>query len=146
MLALLHWPAISLFGRSQHQSSIPARFSTIDARFSRPGWPRCWRRTALFFTAARTMLRPTTACCLGILLTLGMPLTGRAEAASRAQALLPSHVAPVVAYAPFITEASHRFAIPARWIRAVMRVESGGNAEATSPKGALGLMQIMPET
>jgi hypothetical protein len=27
-----------------------------------------------------------------------------------------------------------------------MRVESGGNAQALSPKGAIGLMQIMPET
>jgi hypothetical protein len=48
--------------------------------------------------------------------------------------------------APFITEASKRFAIPERWIRAVMRVESAGNARARSPKGAIGLMQIMPET
>ncbi|MGY0576197.1 lytic transglycosylase domain-containing protein [Bradyrhizobium sp. RDM12] len=45
-----------------------------------------------------------------------------------------------------MTEASHRFAIPERWIRAVMQAESGGNAYAISPRGALGLMQIMPAT
>ncbi|WP_247523780.1 lytic transglycosylase domain-containing protein [Bradyrhizobium sp. 145] len=45
-----------------------------------------------------------------------------------------------------MTEASHRFAIPERWIDAVMQVESGGNAHAISPRGALGLMQIMPAT
>ncbi|WP_409190609.1 lytic transglycosylase domain-containing protein [Bradyrhizobium sp. RDM4] len=45
-----------------------------------------------------------------------------------------------------MTEASHRFAIPERWIRAVMQAESGGNAHAISPWGALGLMQIMPAT
>ncbi|WFU43548.1 lytic transglycosylase domain-containing protein [Bradyrhizobium sp. CB82] len=45
-----------------------------------------------------------------------------------------------------MTEASRRFAIPEHWIRTVMKVESGGNAQAISPRGALGLMQIMPET
>src|SRR3546814_10072998 len=32
------------------------------------------------------------------------------------------------------------------WIRAVMRVESRGDARAISPKGAIGLMQVMPAT
>jgi hypothetical protein len=45
-----------------------------------------------------------------------------------------------------IAEASSRFAIPQSWIRAVMQVESGGNPLALSPKGAIGLMQIMPTT
>ena len=45
-----------------------------------------------------------------------------------------------------VTEAAQRFGIPASWIRAVMQAESGGDARAVSPKGAMGLMQIMPET
>lgn len=49
-------------------------------------------------------------------------------------------------YADFIAEAAERFDIPAAWIRAVMRVESDGDARSTSPKGAMGLMQIMPQT
>jgi len=49
-------------------------------------------------------------------------------------------------FAGFVSEAAQRFGIPAVWIRAVMRVESGGNVRAVSPKGAMGLMQIMPET
>jgi soluble lytic murein transglycosylase-like protein len=49
-------------------------------------------------------------------------------------------------YTAFITEASQRFNIPANWIRAVIHVESRGNAKAVSPKGAMGLMQIMPAT
>jgi hypothetical protein len=49
-------------------------------------------------------------------------------------------------YATHIAEASKRFRIPAAWIRAVMRVESAGVKRAVSPKGAMGLMQIMPDT
>jgi soluble lytic murein transglycosylase-like protein len=45
-----------------------------------------------------------------------------------------------------IAEASQRFGAPAHWIRAVMRAESAGDKGALSPKGAMGLMQIMPET
>jgi soluble lytic murein transglycosylase-like protein len=52
----------------------------------------------------------------------------------------------VESFAAFIAEASRRFAIPERWIRGVMQLESGANERAISPKGALGLMQIMPKT
>jgi len=45
-----------------------------------------------------------------------------------------------------IAEAAERFGIPDLWIREVMRAESGGDASATSPAGAMGLMQIMPST
>jgi soluble lytic murein transglycosylase-like protein len=49
-------------------------------------------------------------------------------------------------FAPWIAEASRRFDIPASWIRDVMRVESRDDTRAVSPKGAMGLMQLMPET
>ncbi|MCF1467558.1 lytic transglycosylase domain-containing protein [Agrobacterium vitis] len=49
-------------------------------------------------------------------------------------------------WAKHITEAARRFAIPERWIRAVMRAESDHDPLAISPKGAIGLMQIMPAT
>jgi hypothetical protein len=45
-----------------------------------------------------------------------------------------------------VTQVAQRSGIPASWIRAVMQAESGGDARAVSPKGAMGLMQIMPET
>lgn len=45
-----------------------------------------------------------------------------------------------------ITEAAKRFAIPEHWIRAVMQTESDHDPHAISPKGAMGLMQIMPPT
>ena len=52
---------------------------------------------------------------------------------------------------PFIAEAAKRFAISEAWIRAVMRAESGGQTmldgrPITSPAGAMGPMQLMPET
>jgi hypothetical protein len=53
---------------------------------------------------------------------------------------------PVNPFAGHIAEASRRFGIPESWIRAVMRVESRGQVKAVSPKGAIGLMQIMPDT
>lgn len=46
----------------------------------------------------------------------------------------------------YIAEAAQRFRIPERWIRAVMQAESAGNARAVSSAGAMGLMQIMPDT
>jgi soluble lytic murein transglycosylase-like protein len=46
----------------------------------------------------------------------------------------------------FVAEASRRFSISPSLIRAVMRVESLGDPVALSPKGAMGLMQIMPDT
>jgi hypothetical protein len=49
-------------------------------------------------------------------------------------------------FAAFVSEASQRFGVPQTWIRAVMRAESFGDPRAISPKGAMGLMQIMPQT
>jgi hypothetical protein len=45
-----------------------------------------------------------------------------------------------------MAEASQRFGVPPSWISAVIHVESRGNVHAVSPKGAMGLMQIMPQT
>lgn len=50
------------------------------------------------------------------------------------------------AIATHIAEAAERFAIPERWIRAVMQAESAGQIRAVSRAGAMGLMQIMPST
>ena len=48
--------------------------------------------------------------------------------------------------ADLIGEASRRFGVPASWIAEVMQVESRGYANAVSPKGAIGFMQVMPRT
>src|SRR5207245_7029027 len=49
-------------------------------------------------------------------------------------------------WGPYIREAAARYRVPERWVRAVMRQESGGEQQATSPVGAMGLMQVMPAT
>jgi membrane-bound lytic murein transglycosylase B len=49
-------------------------------------------------------------------------------------------------FADFVEQASRRFGVPVRWIRAVIDVESSGDVRTRSPKGAMGLMQIMPDT
>ncbi len=55
-------------------------------------------------------------------------------------------------WGPYVVEASKRFDVPERWIREVIRQESGGRLYSqaggltTSPVGAMGLMQVMPET
>lgn len=45
-----------------------------------------------------------------------------------------------------IREVSRRSRLDADFIASVIRAESGGNAKAVSPKGARGLMQLMPGT
>lgn len=60
-----------------------------------------------------------------------------------AAALQTASAAPFDAY---VSEAATRSNIPPAWIAAVMRAESQGDASAVSPKGAMGLMQIMPST
>ena len=65
---------------------------------------------------------------------------------SSACAQTASRPASIDRFAKFIEEASDRFAVPARWIRAVIQVESGGDEHSISPRGAMGLMQLMPGT
>jgi len=58
----------------------------------------------------------------------------------------------VARWDPLIAEASRRFKVPEKWIRAVMRMESGGRTvlqgdmPITSNAGAVGIMQVMPGT
>jgi D-alanyl-D-alanine carboxypeptidase len=49
-------------------------------------------------------------------------------------------------WGPYIHEASARFTVPENWIRRVMRQESGGQEDVISWAGAMGLMQVMPDT
>lgn len=82
----------------------------------------------------------------GALLLSGLLLVGAPSAFTLAQSAPVERPGPADPYAAHIAEAAQRFGIPAAWIRAVMRVESANEVRAVSPKGAMGLMQIMPDT
>lgn len=63
----------------------------------------------------------------------------------------PAEADEVARWRLFTEEASSRFGIPTSWIEQVMRAESGGRTvlngrPVRSPKGAIGLMQLMPKT
>jgi hypothetical protein len=133
--------ARAIFGHPSHLPSRPdpkfaVRWSglqqqgRIDAlKWARGGVISLWAMARLVAGAP----------CLFAIQTLPV-FEGRsfAQATSRSE--------PADRFAGLIAEASARFLIPARWIRAVMEIESGADEHARSVRGAMGLMQIMPDT
>lgn len=90
------------------------------------------------FAAAKRAANALT----GFALAITAPSTG-ALAATQISASTTNQISIIDAA---IADAAHRFGIPAKWIRQVVALESGGDVMAISPKGALGLMQLMPAT
>ncbi len=68
------------------------------------------------------------------------------EQPSPAVPLVPIDAIPVAAYAAIIDRVSAEQGVDARLVRAVIQVESAYKKGARSRKGAMGLMQLMPET
>jgi D-alanyl-D-alanine carboxypeptidase len=90
-------------------------------------------------------------CLLPVLVLAGCAQQYGSYGAQGAQAVAPTQYYPPPGppddpWGPYINEAAARYNIPAQWIRAVMAQESGGEEQAVSPVGAMGLMQIMPGT
>lgn len=83
---------------------------------------------------------------MALLLLTGLAFASALPSAGLAQAVPPARPVARDPYGDFIVEAASRFRVPAVWIRAVLRAESAGDPRATSPKGAMGLMQLMPDT
>lgn len=141
--------AIPLFDRTLHHSSVPIRIRKAAARSGSPGRPQGRREAASPWTGASTVacLRPlgTASRIVAIVLSSAIVPVNAAQAGS-ASAKHSASARSVGPFANLIEEASRRFAVPAHWIREVMTVESAGDVWARSPKGAMGLMQIMPET
>jgi len=81
-----------------------------------------------------------------ILLTSAVAGPGWTARAEPAAAVSSKNTSAADPYAGFIREAAQRFGLPVSWISAVMATESGGDVLALSPQGAMGLMQIMPDT
>jgi soluble lytic murein transglycosylase-like protein len=68
------------------------------------------------------------------------------EPAVAAVAALAPLVAEVVPYGEIIDKISAEHHVDARLVRAMIKVESGYQERARSRKGAMGLMQLMPDT
>ncbi|MEE3257764.1 MAG: lytic transglycosylase domain-containing protein [Candidatus Latescibacterota bacterium] len=49
-------------------------------------------------------------------------------------------------FAGFIDRYSAQYGVDSNLVRAIIQAESGGDPQALSPKGAAGLMQLMPDT
>jgi hypothetical protein len=90
--------------------------------------------------------RLNTVRLTAFLLLSGMLLGISFSAAANAQNAPATRSAPTHPFAIYVDEAAQRFGIPAAWIRAVLRMESAGDVRAISSAGAMGLMQIMPDT
>ena len=90
--------------------------------------------------------RAELIACGPLLLLVGVTAFGMPAVAADAQAAPIALHASSDPYAALVAEAAQRFGIPAAWIRAIMHVESRGDRRAVSPRGAMGLMQLMPET
>lgn len=110
----------SVFTERRDPSSFPARFRH--------------KVTGLIVLLAALLLMSVAVSSGGV---------ARAEPATPVMPKSAPHAGP---YANFVREAAQRFGVPVSWIGAVMAIESGGDVRAFSPAGAMGLMQVMPET
>jgi len=129
-------PRLSIFPSRPDLKAVP-RSSSPQQKGQRHSWARsnaCLRSlhlTARIVATVTPLLSPIAP----------LPFYGGVACAQTA-----SRGEPADRFAEFIAEASDRFVVPARWIRAVLQIESGGDEQARSPVGAMGLMQIMPNT
>lgn len=77
--------------------------------------------------------------------TVALRVPGKADAGAALLAWLD--IAPEVkAVQPLLREAAREHGVDAELLKAVIAVESGYQKDAVSPRGAMGLMQITPET
>lgn len=141
--------AIPLLDRVRHHFSVPVNNRATVARSGGPGRPKGRREAALPWTGASTAARLRLfERSLGAVVPLFVALT--VSDATAVAEMRPA--APTTSYrtsdpfADFVEEASLRFGVPVHWIRSVLGAESAGGVRARSPKGAMGLMQIMPDT
>lgn len=93
-------------------------------------------------TAGRVPLARRLRALLLSGLLVGGPFTG----AALAQNATTARVQQARPIADYVAAAARRFGVPIAWIRLVLDAESAGDMRAVSRAGAMGLMQIMPNT
>lgn len=143
-------PPIPLFAGNPSHPFVPLDDRTAGARSEGQGRPPAGASRAPF-TVASTLAgwrrggdRAAWRCAVLLLAGALSVCTGSSVAVAQSAPV----ARPVAAdpHADHIAEASQRFGIPERWIRAVLRAESAGDRRAVSSAGAMGLMQVMPDT
>jgi Transglycosylase SLT domain len=141
---------IPLFAEKPSHPSVPLDHISAIARSRGQGRSQTGA-CALPLTEAS----PMASCCrsgvetnslIACLLIIGFCAISTLPSSAWSETLLIGHTVRHDRYAAYIAEASRRFRIPTAWIRVVMRAESAGKKRVISSKGAMGLMQIMPDT
>ena len=143
-------PPIPLFAERPAHPVVPLRCKTAGARSEGQG-RRFAGACALPLTAASTLAGwrrggDRAAWRYVVLLTAAMLSLGAGSTMAVAQSTPMVRPAAVNPHAAHIAEAARRFGIPEHWIVAVLRAESAGDVRAISSAGAMGLMQVMPDT
>lgn len=145
-------PILSLFGRLAAPFLVPAKTASAAARSRGRGRPPGRRAQRVFLdggehggtlSIAGTCATTSRATRAAAWLFLPMICTSVAGAPSARATVAGGVEDPVTAV---VAEASARFDLPGDWLRALIAVESGGDRRAVSPKGAMGLTQLMPAT
>ncbi|MGI6247295.1 MAG: lytic transglycosylase domain-containing protein [Pseudochelatococcus sp.] len=143
-------PVIPLFAGKPSHPFVPLADRTAGERSEGQGRPPDGASRAPL-TAASTLAgwwrsgdRTTWRCAVLLVAGALSICTGSGGAVAQSAPIVrPVAVDP---YAAHIAEASQRFGILEHWIRAVLRAESNGDVSAVSRAGAMGLMQVMPDT
>ena len=143
-------PVIPLFAGNPSHPFVPLGRRTAGARSEGQGRPPAGASRAPF-TEASTLAgwshcgdRAAWRCA--VLLLAGALSVCAGSGVAVAQSAPVERPAAAHPYAAHIAEASQRFDIPQHWIIAVLRAESAGDVRAISSAGAMGLMQVMPDT
>lgn len=143
---------LSLFGRLAPPFLVPAKTASAVARRRGQGRPNGRRavrasldgdehgRTVVVVGSSARTSRATRAAAVLLSTVFILPLVAPKTASAQVVDFERPH------FAADIAEASRRSGLPETWIKAVAWVESAGSSRAVSPKGAMGVMQIMPGT
>jgi soluble lytic murein transglycosylase-like protein len=141
---------IPLFAGKPFHSFAPLDHRSAGARSEGQGRPTAGASRAPL-TAASTLARwwlrgeSSGRRYAALLLACGL-VFGAESAVTLAQSAPLARTIAADPQSGHIAEASRRFGIPEHWIRAVLRAESAGDVRAISSAGAIGLMQVMPDT
>jgi soluble lytic murein transglycosylase-like protein len=142
--------SIPLFAGKPSHSFVPLDHKSAGARSEGQGRPPAGASRAPL-TVASTLAGwwfggERRARRYAVILALGGLALGTGPATTLAQSAPVARTVAADPHGGHIAEASQRFGIPVHWIRAVLRAESAGEVRAISSAGAIGLMQVMPDT